>query len=146
MVNSHVAEALAHAALRFDDALLRQKTAAFITAFIHMLFDGGKLERPTCFEHYNPLTGKASRYRGVDDYQHSWIVALIIKYAAGIRPHHTGVTIDPFPFDLENLHIDGVPVRGHYLGITRTGPRFTVRVDGDETAASELGTPVLLTV
>ena len=146
MVNSHIAEALAQSALRFDDALLRQKTAAFITTFIHMLFDGGTLKRPTSFEHYNPFTGKASHYRGVDDYQHSWIVALIIKYAAGIRPHDTGVIVDPFPFDLENLHIDHVPVRGHRLGVTRTGPRFTVRVDGKDAAAGLLGTPVFLTV
>jgi len=92
------------------------------------------------------LTGKASRYRGIDDYQHSWIVELIVKYAAGIRPGDDGVVVDPFPFDLENLHIDGVPVRGHRLGVRRTGNRFTVWLDGAEAATSPMGAPVLLAI
>jgi hypothetical protein len=146
MVNSHIAEALAHTALRFDDAGLRSKAADFMTRFIHMLFDDGDPTRPTCFEHYNPFTGKASRYRGVDDYQHSWIVELIIKYAAGIRPRDADIVIDPFPFDLENLHIEGVTVRGRRVGVHRLKNRFTVSLDGVEAATSPIGTPVCLSM
>ncbi|MCH8959875.1 MAG: hypothetical protein IH820_00740, partial [Bacteroidetes bacterium] len=145
MVNSHIAEALAQSAIRFEDEMLRRKTAEFITRFIRMMFHDGDPARPNCYEHYNPLTGKASLYRGVDDYQHSWVVELIVKYVCGIRPHEAGVVVDPFPFDLENVHIDGVPVRGRRLGVERTGERFHVWVDGAETATSRPGVPIFLT-
>ncbi len=95
---------------------------------------------------YNPFTGKASHYRGVDDYQHSWVVELIVKYTAGIRPRDDGVVVDPFPFDLENLHIDGVPVRGHRLGVKRIDDRFRVSLDGAEVATSLMGVLVFLTI
>ncbi len=145
MVNSHIAEALAHAAIRYEDDGLRQKTVEFITRFIHMMFHDGDPARPNCYEHYNPLTGKASLYRGVDDYQHSWVIELIVKYVCGIRPHAAGVVVDPFPFDVENVHIDGVLVRGRRLGVERAGERFHVWVDGAKTATSRLGVPIFLT-
>ncbi|HMB92615.1 MAG TPA: trehalase family glycosidase [Rhodothermales bacterium] len=144
MTNSHIAEALAHTALRFGDDELRQQAVVFMTAFIRMMFFDGDPDRPNCFEHYNPLTGKACEYRGVDDYQHSWIVELIIKYVAGIRPHAHGVTVDPFPFDAEHLRLDKVPMRGHRIGMKRTGDCFAVFVNGTQVAESVLGKAIEL--
>jgi len=146
MTNSHVAEAICQAALRFDDEELRHRGAAFITRFVHMMFDEGDPQRPNCFEHYNPSTGQPGRYRGIDDYQHSWVVDLIIKYAAGIRPQDQTVTVDPFPFGVEHLAIDDVPVRGRRLGVTRTDDRFSVRVNGKRVDEKPLGTPVTLSL
>lgn len=146
MTNSHVAEAICQAALRFDDEDLRKRGAAFITRFVHMMFDDGDPKRPNCFEHYNPSTGQPCRYRGIDDYQHSWVVDLLIKYGAGLRPGDDTVTVDPFPLDVEHLAIDDVPVRGHSLGVTRTDDQFVVRVDGDPVAEHSLGTPVTLSL
>jgi hypothetical protein len=74
------------------------------------------------------------------------VVDLIIKYAAGIRPQDDGVTVDPFPFDVEHLAIDDVPVRGHRIGVTRTGNTYTVRVDGDSVEEQPLGTSVTLSL
>lgn len=144
MTNSHIAEALARTALRFSDDDLRQQAVAFMTAFIRMMFFDGDQDRPNCFEHYNPLTGKACEYRGVDDYQHSWVVELIIKYVAGIRPHTNGVTVDPFPFDAEHVRLETVPVRGRPIGMERTGNRFAVFVDGTQLVESSLGIAVEL--
>jgi hypothetical protein len=146
MTNSHVAEALCQAALRFDDDELRRRGAEFIRRFVHMMFDEGDPERPNCFEHYNPTTGQPCRYRGIDDYQHSWVVDLLIKYAAGIRPGDTSVTVDPFPLEVERLAIHDVPVRDARLGVTRTGNRFAVRVDGETVDEQTLGTPVTLSL
>ncbi len=146
MTNSHVAEAICQAALRFDDDELRRRGAAFITQFVHMMFDDEDPNRPNCFEHYNPTTGQPCRYRGIDDYQHSWVNDLLIKYAAGIRPNDATVTVDPFPFEVERLAMDDVPVRGHRLGVTRTGDRFSVRVNGNHAAEHALGTPVSLSL
>ena len=146
MTNSHIAEAICQAAIRFDDQELRERGAEFITRFVHMMFDEGDPKRPNCFEHYNPRSGKPCRYRGIDDYQHSWVVDLLIKYAAGLRPGDDTVTVDPFPFDVEHLAIQDVPVRNHQLGVTRSGSQFAVDVDGDRVAEHSLGTPVTLSL
>lgn len=146
MTNSHVAEALCQAALRFDDDALRRRGATFITRFVHMMFDDGDPGRPNCFEHYNPKTGQPCRYRGIDDYQHSWVVDLLLKYAAGVRPGDDAVTVDPFPFDVEHLAVEDVPVRGHHVGVTRSYDRFAVRLDGEPLAENALGDPVRLSI
>jgi hypothetical protein len=144
MTNSHVAEAICQAALHYEDDALRRRGAAFITQFVHTMFDEGDPDRPNCFEHYNPLTGQASRYRGINDYQHSWVVDLLVKYAAGIRPGDATVTVDPFPFDVEHLALRDVPVRGRRISVARTQDRFEVQVDGDRAAERAVGDPVLL--
>jgi len=146
MTNSHVAEAICQSALRFDDDDLRRRGADFITRFVHMMFDADDPTRPNCFEHYNPTTGQPCRYRGIDDYQHSWVVDLLIKYAAGIRPGDATVTVDPFPFTVDHLAIDDVPVRGNRLGVRRTDDRFAVRLNGNRVAEHALGAPVTLSL
>ena len=146
MTNSHIAEALATTARRFNDELLRKKATEFITKFIHMMFYDGDVERPNCFEHYNPFSGKACEYRGVDDYQHSWVNELLIKYVAGVRPENHAVMIDPLPFDLDYVRIDDVPVRGRRVGVERAGENFTVYLDGASTIEGVVGKPVQLDV
>ena len=142
MTNSHVAEALAGAA-RTHAPHLRKVTAGFVTRFVRMMFHDGDLRRPNCFEHYNPITGHASVYRGVDDYQHSWVNDLLIQYAAGVRPHAGGITVDPFPFGLERVELSNVRARGVTLAVRVEGERFTVSADGEE-RESRLGIPVEL--
>ena len=66
MTNSHVIEALG----RWADAsrpALRSAAAHLLQRFVHMMFHDGNLERPNCYEHYNPNTGAASVYRGIND-------------------------------------------------------------------------------
>ncbi|HEY6951833.1 MAG TPA: trehalase family glycosidase, partial [Bacteroidota bacterium] len=142
MTNSHIAEALATCAIRFNDSSLRNKSAEFIAKFIRTMFFDGDPRRPNCFEHYNPFNGKPSMYRGIDDYQHSWVNDLIIKYVCGIRPEEFSVTIDPFPFGLKSMHIDHVLIRGHELKVQLNGNRFTVWLDGKRHVEGKLGAPV----
>ena len=144
MTNSHIAEGLSHSAIRFNDKFLRKKAAEFIASFIKMMFFGGDPARPNSFEHYNPLTGHPSIYRGIDDYQHSWIVDLIIKYVCGIRPGNTYITVDPFPFGLEHVLVDDVIVCGRRLKVEIQRDRFTVWCDGKKFSESRVGKSVLL--
>ena len=146
MTNSHVAEAICQAALRYDDEALRRRGADFITRFVQMMFDEDDPERPNCFEHYNPLTGQAARYRGINDYQHSWVVDLLVKYAAGVRPGDETVAVDPFPFDVDHLSLHDVPVRGHRLSVDRKRDRFAVRVGDQRVAERAVGDPVTLSI
>ena len=130
MTNSHMVEALA-AASRLGAPTLRKHAGDLIKRFVRMMFHDGDLRRPNCYEHYNPYTGHASVYRGIDDYQHSWVADLILQYVAGVRPHATGVTIDPFPCGLEQLTLSGVRVRGRTIEVRIVGERFTVISGGD---------------
>ncbi len=146
MTNSHVAEALAQSAIRFRDQELREKAAEFLTTFIKMMFYDGDPERPNCFEHYHPYNGTPSTYRGIDDYQHSWVVDLIIKYVAGLRPQKDSVIVDPFPFKLREFVLDNVVVRGLRFRVQGRGKRFLVFVDGKKVSENAIGEPFTLKV
>ncbi|MBV6523009.1 MAG: hypothetical protein MNPFHGCM_03175 [Gemmatimonadaceae bacterium] len=130
MTNSHVVEALGRWATP-ERPKLRQGLVRLLRQFVRMMYHDGNLDRPNCFEHYNPFTGQASVYRGIDDYQHSWIADLIIQYVAGIRPHDNGVTIDPFPFGLDEVELTGAHVRGRMVAVGIAGDRYTVVIDGE---------------
>ncbi len=134
MTNSHVAEAIVGAS-RFDPAL-RERAAQFITKFVKLMFFDGDVTRPNCFEHYNPETGKASVYRGIDDYQHSWVADLLIKYAAGVQPEAGKVVVDPFPFGLERFELRDTRVKGHRIDVILDEHGFRVLLDGTEVHAS----------
>ncbi|MFC1563857.1 trehalase family glycosidase [candidate division KSB1 bacterium] len=131
MTNSHIAEALAESAIRFNDNELREKAAEFIDKFIKMMFFDGNVNMPNCFEHYNPVNGKPSVFRGIDDYQHSWVVDLIVKYVCGIRPEENEIVFDPFPFDLESFTIDNLFVRGKKIRIEREADKYKVWINSE---------------
>ena len=142
MTSSHIAEALGQCAVRFHDAELRAKTVEFISKFIRMMFFDGDPKRPNCFEHYHPYLGTPSVYRGVDDYQHSWIVDLIMKYVVGLRPEKDRVVVDPFPFRLSSFVLENALIRGSRFKVQRRGTRFSVIVDGKRSDESVLGEPI----
>ncbi|MBA4313337.1 MAG: hypothetical protein C0417_11990 [Chlorobiaceae bacterium] len=130
MTNSHIAEVLVQSAIRFNNKELRAKSVEFINKFIRMMFFNMDSKRPNCFEHYNPLTGEPSVYRGVDDYQHSWIIDLILKYVAGIRPFDGGLEINPLPFNLKNIIVDNLKVGSKLLKIVLHPKMIYFWIDG----------------
>lgn len=118
MTNSHVTEALCRAALEIDPSL-QPKAVELLNTYIRMLFLEGDQDRPSSYEYYNPITGQAPYFRGTEDYMHSWIVDLIIKYVAGLQPGDGGqVRVNPLPFDLDFFTLDRVRVAGHSLKIS----------------------------
>lgn len=146
MTNSHIAEALASSAISMEDNTLRKKAAVFITKYVTMMFFDGDPRMPNCFEHYHPFSGTPSMYRGIDDYQHSWVNDLIIKYLCGIRPQEFSVIIDPFPFGVKAALIDDVILRGRRLKVKINGKRFVVWLDGQHHAESVLGKPISIQI
>ncbi|HPH11187.1 MAG TPA: trehalase family glycosidase [Thermotogota bacterium] len=129
MTNSHIADALGISARRFSDQELRDKTVEFIKKFVGMMFYEGDIERPNCFEHYNPYNGKASVYRGVDDYQHSWVVDLYFRYLIGLTVSDKTVEIDPFPFGC-TYEVKDVLIDGKHWDFFWDGKQYTISVDG----------------
>jgi hypothetical protein len=133
MTNSHVCDALARAGQELD-ASLQPYAAELIRRFIHMMFFDGDVARPNCFEHYNPLTGQPSTYRGIDDYQHSWVADLLVRYLAGVQPQPDGtVLIHPLPFDVGFFSLANLRVRGHELAVDWSADGgFRIMLDGRE--------------
>jgi len=142
MTNSHVAEAIARVALEHLPGL-RAHLAEFLTKYVRMMFWDGDASRPNCFEHYHPVSGRPCAYRGIDDYQHSWVNDLIVQYVIGLRPVGEGhCVVDPMPFALDGFEAAGLPMQGASLDIVRAGERLTVRVNGREAARGRVGEPI----
>ena len=139
MTNSHVCEALARAA-RTLDRNLTPHASHLITRFIEMMFFDRNPARPNCFEHYNPFTGTPSVYRGVDDYQHSWVIDLMIKYLVGLQPSAGDTLVfDPLPFPVARFSIEGINYRGHSVDVRwEEGDGYSVSVDGKLRSKSAL--------
>ncbi len=129
MTNSHIVDMLGFCARRFDDPLLRDKTVELLRKFITMMHFDGDPKRPNCFEHYNPFNGKGSTYRGVDDYQHSWVNDLILKYLVGIDFEEDQLIIDPFPFH-NHFSVRNLTIAGKELQVSWDGKSFVVVWEG----------------
>lgn len=151
MTNSHVIEGLLrqwHRGRREAGPL----AADLLRRFVHMMHRDGDPDRPSCYEHYNPLTGHASEYRGIDDYQHSWVLDLLVRGAAGLEPGFGPdvppdgrggdvLRIDPLPMEVDRVELSGCVVRGREVRVVRRGREVRVEVDGRE-HRTEVGRPL----
>lgn len=137
MANSHIAEALANAA-RTLDPNLRRNAAEFTEKFVKMMFFEQDPARPNCFEHYNPFTGVPCLYRGIDDYQHSWVVDLIMAQVVGIvHTLENKLIIDPLPFAIKHFACDRIRYRGHDVAVKWSeAGGLEVTVDGKAAATA----------
>ncbi len=140
MTNSHIVEALGCSALRQDPALA-DSCGTLLQRFVRMMFHNGELVRPNCYEHYHPVSGTPSAYRGIDDYQHSWVVDLIMKYVVGLRPQYDGtIVVAPVPIEVSSLSLEGAMIRGREVRVRcEDGAALHVAVDGHEVCAVNRG-------
>ena len=143
MTNSHLMEALGRWGTR-EHPRLRQAAGHFLGKFVRMMFHDGDLSRPNCYEHYNPFTGAASVYRGIDDYQHSWVADLIIQYACGVRVAEHEIVIDPLPMDLDSFELRGVRVGDLELGVRLDAGHLTVTAN-EHLHMARWGEPIVIT-
>jgi hypothetical protein len=141
-INSMVAEAIAAVALGHLPAL-RAHLAEFVTKAVRMLFWDGDASRPNSFEHYHPVTGRPSAYRGLDDCLLGRVNDLIAQYVIGLRPAGDGeCVVDPMPFSLDGFEARGLPMQGALVDVEREGERVVVRVNGREAARGRVGEPL----
>ncbi len=146
MTNSHVAEAMAAVALGPVPAL-RAHLAEFLTRYVRMMFWDGDASRPNSFEHYHPVSGRPCAYRGIDDYQHSWINDLIVQYVIGLRSRGEGrCVVDPMPCSLDGFEARGLPMQGTTADVVREGERLVVAIGGREAARGRVGEPIEVTL
>ena len=105
MTNSHIADVLIR--LSKLDHKFKAKAREFILKFVEMMFfpDG----TPNCYEHYHPDTGTPSLFRGVNDYQHSWVIDLIMRGLMGLQVEAGNITVDTnLPSDAY-MRVENIP-------------------------------------
>jgi hypothetical protein len=142
MTNSHVIDALGRVVREFRPGWSR-RLGHLLGQFARMMTFDGRADRPNCFEHYHPFTGRGSLYRGIDDYQHSWINDLIVSHLLGVLPHgETGLTVHPLRLGVTAARAEGLPVAGHTIDVSIRGGRFALAVDGRRAGRGRLGEPV----
>ena len=104
--------------------------ADLLRRYVRMMFADGDSGRPNCYEHYNPYTGRSCRFRGIDDYQHSWVLDLMARGIAGLQIGEDGAEVNPLPHELANVIMGPVRARGRTLWVEITESRVLLKVDG----------------
>ncbi|MEO8294208.1 MAG: hypothetical protein ABI613_01755, partial [Gemmatimonadota bacterium] len=138
MTNSHLIDALARIVRRHRPDWAHH-LVRFIRQFIRMMSFDGDAARPNCFEHYHPVTGRGSLYRGIDDYQHSWVNDLLVRHVAGLLPRgEHGIVVDPLPFE-SSVSLTGARVAGHAVDVQVTSSGYAVRIDGRGAGRGKIG-------
>jgi len=116
MANSHLVAGMAEVARvneydpkETDHWLNEWRTIAAnaLTKTIRLMFHHGDPLKPNSYEHYDPVTGVPSLYRGYDDYMHSWVVDLILQYVVGVQPGKD--TVDPLPLGVDWIECTDIP-------------------------------------
>jgi glycogen debranching enzyme len=142
IANCLIVEALACAGNSVDESL-KGKAVELMTKFIHMMFMKDNVRFPHSYEHYNPISGKPSLYRSVDDVQHTWLADLILEYVAGVQPQENStLVIDPFPFKTKWVRVENLPFRGHMLTLEIEGESISLLKDGVLEVSGKRGTKI----
>ena len=129
MTTSHVIEGLLRCRGR-GNSRAGALAADMLTRFVRMMFTGGDPDRPNCYEHYNPHTGRACTYRGINDYQHSWVLDLLARGIAGLHIDRDGATAWPLPHQFQHVALGPVKTRGHAVSVEITADSVALTVDG----------------
>ncbi|WP_423924640.1 MGH1-like glycoside hydrolase domain-containing protein [Candidatus Palauibacter sp.] len=130
MTTSHVIEGLLRC-WRGGSARAGMLAADMLNRFARMMFTDGDPSRPNCFEHYNPHTGRACHFRGIDDYQHSWILDLLTRGFAGLHVDASGIEVRPLPNGPARVSLGPAIARGRTVRVDLEPARVSVTVDGE---------------
>jgi hypothetical protein len=116
--------------------------AALLARSVRMMSLRQDPARPSSFEHYNPVTGHPSLFRGTDDHRHAWILDLLIRGVTGAQPTKDALVIHPLPLYLDRAVLQG-HLRGHDLEVVVDCDKVEVTLDG-ESHRTSVGTPLTL--
>ena len=130
MTTSHVIEGLLRCR-RGGSERAGVLASDMLTRFARMMFTDGDPARPNCFEHYNPYSGRACHFRGIDDYQHSWILDLLARGFAGLHVDASGIEVRTLPEGPAGVSLGPVIARGRTLHVAVEPEGVSVSVDGE---------------
>ena len=126
MINSHVIEGLVHVAER-GNKKAQKLVGDLMKKTIQML--SGELEGhedPRTFEHYGPLNGLPSRYRGIDQYLHSFVLDNAMRVACGFAVRYGEIQDDPVAEDMPDFKLQGLVVGNKRYVVERRNGKLKV--------------------
>jgi hypothetical protein len=141
MTTSHVTDAAARAAKRFDPSLTKG-AAELLMRYTMLHFIGGDLRRPCISEHYDPISGAPNAPNL--DYAHSYFIDLVMRHVAGIEAEALSdeVRIHPLDLGLDRFEVRNVRVKGHDLDVAWKNETLAIAVDGKTVATNTGLTPL----
>ena len=89
--------------------------------------DGRRRTEANSFEHYHPVTGIGSRYRGIDLYLHSYLLDNIFRIACGFAIRFGEVQDDPIG-DAIDFRLQGMPLGNKLYDVERKNGRLKVQL------------------
>lgn len=111
-----------------------------LRSIVNLIFVGGDLDQPACFDSYHPIGGYPSMMLGQSP-PSGWMIDHLIRYVAGLRPSEEGhVIVDPLPSGVEWFRLERALVGEHEIDIEwdqRSG--LAVRLDGQPAGHAPVG-------
>jgi hypothetical protein len=126
MINSHVLEGLCYVAERGHRHAQRLTKELFNRTITMVSGELDNTERPSIHEHYNPISGRPSRFRGIDLYLHSFLLDNIFRVAGGFVVRFGQVQDDPVIDDMPDFKLQGVPVGNKRFNVERKNGKLKV--------------------
>jgi hypothetical protein len=126
MINSHVLEGLCHVAERGNKVAQKLTKELFGRTISMVSGEVDGLDQAAVFEHYNPNTGRPSRYRGVDLYLHSFLLDNVFRIACGIAVRFGEIQDDPVIDDMPDFRAKNLPVGNKRFTVERKNGKLKV--------------------
>jgi len=111
--------------------------AELLGSFVRLHFAGRDGRSPYLVEHYDSLTGEP--ISDEPDYNHSYLIDLLVRYVAGITVTQGRLTVDPLDVGLDRLSLRGVQVLGRRVDVEWShGEPVSLVVDGVDVPGLEI--------
>jgi hypothetical protein len=125
-VNCHIMEALTYRAERGDKKARRLLGELFKRTISMVSGELDQSDSASSFEHYNPISGRPSRYQGTGMYLGASLLDNIFRLAGGFAIRFGEIQMDPVIDDVPDFRFLGVPVGNKRFNIERKGKRVKI--------------------
>lgn len=126
MINSHIMEGLTYVAERGNKKAQKMVGDLFERTVSMMSGELENVEEPRTFEHYHPINGTPSRYRGVDLYLHSFLLDNIFRIGCGFAVRFGEIQNDPVTGNMPDFKAQDIPVGNKRFTVERKGGRLKI--------------------
>ncbi len=126
MVNSQVLEGLAYVAERGNKKAKKLCGQLFKRTISMMSGELEGVEEPRSFEHYHPLTGSPSRFRGIDLCLHGAILDNIFRVAGGFAVRYGSIQDDPVMDDMPDFKLNNIVVANKAYNVERKNGKLKI--------------------
>ncbi len=129
MINSQILESLAYVAERSNKPAMRLCKELFKRTVAMVSGELEGIEVARICEHYHPITGRPSRYRGIDLLMHSFLMDNVFRIAGGFVVRFGEIQNDPVIDDMPDFKLQGVPVGNKRYNVERKNGKLKVNQD-----------------